>query len=442
MEKYWLTIVIVALIIASALDGIRRMRRARQDSLKMSLRPPSAENPLHSGENDYGSEFPNGGARVSGHQIDPERIKQARNKYNFGGDIPAWGEKIAEKIADSTLKSEPDNRVEPSVDIADDTLLDDVSPPSEDYNEMEPPYSAAAEEQQGYDGFTEELSAKITPDKEQHSATEGHSVDESGGVTKPSTPVQTSLNLDDSVPMLMDTFNEADVLDKNHISNEKSVYNDKDISVYNDNSVTEYEDESDVAVAERTEVTQTPIVSVGTHIESRHSEAETYSANKPRYESKYTDHSRQLPASPSDDLVIHVKAAQDQQFYGSDLLEFILDNGLRFGAMGIFHRHLGEDGEGPVLFSMANMVKPGTFDLHTFEDFSTIGLSFFLALPTVNGEHLQAFETMLSTAQNLAEKLSGELKDEQRSVLTRQTIEHYRERIRDFSRKEKLEKNK
>jgi cell division protein ZipA len=119
-----------------------------------------------------------------------------------------------------------------------------------------------------------------------------------------------------------------------------------------------------------------------------------------------------------------------------------LENGLRYGDMNIFHYHAGEDGEGPVLFSMANMVKPGNFDLHSFETFSTVGLSFFLALPSASGEHMRAFELMLSTIQKMASALPGELKDEQRSVLTKQTIEHYRERVRDFSRRQQLQKSK
>jgi cell division protein ZipA len=42
---------------------------------------------------------------------------------------------------------------------------------------------------------------------------------------------------------------------------------------------------------------------------------------------------------------------------------------------------------------------------------------------------------MLAVARDVAAALSAELKDEQHSVLTNQTIEHYRQRIADFSRK-------
>ncbi len=39
---------------------------------------------------------------------------------------------------------------------------------------------------------------------------------------------------------------------------------------------------------------------------------------------------------------------------------------------------------------------------------------------------------MLNAAQQISNDLGGELKDDQRNVLTSQTIEHYRQRIRDF----------
>ena len=136
--------------------------------------------------------------------------------------------------------------------------------------------------------------------------------------------------------------------------------------------------------------------------------------------------------------VIHVKAPEGELFKGNDLLPLVLDNGLRYGAMNIFHCHRGEDGEGPVLFSMANMVKPGTFDLHHIENFTTVGLSFFITLPTADVNALAAFEAMLSAAKDMANKLPGELKDEDRNLLTAQTIEHYRERIRDFIRRQQL----
>jgi cell division protein ZipA len=84
-----------------------------------------------------------------------------------------------------------------------------------------------------------------------------------------------------------------------------------------------------------------------------------------------------------------------------------------------------------VLFSVANILRPGTFDLYNMHEFSTIGVSLFLSLPTgVN--NLEAFENMIRVAKRICETLDGLLKDDHRNLMTAQTIEHYRQRIRDF----------
>lgn len=133
-------------------------------------------------------------------------------------------------------------------------------------------------------------------------------------------------------------------------------------------------------------------------------------------------------------LVINVIARDEQGFKGPALLQNILESGLRFGEMDIFHRHESMAGNGEVLFSMANALKPGTFDLDDIEGFSTRAVSFFLGLPGPRHPK-QAFDVMVAAARKLAHELNGELKDDQRSVLTAQTIEHYRQRIVEYERR-------
>ena len=126
-------------------------------------------------------------------------------------------------------------------------------------------------------------------------------------------------------------------------------------------------------------------------------------------------------------------AHKGEMFKGSDLLDIVLQCGMRYGNMDIFHRHSDTKGEGALLFSMANMVKPGTFDLDAIDEFETPGVSLFMTLP-INADSMQSFDLMADTARAIAETLNGELKDEQRSVMTRQTLDHCRERIRNFER--------
>lgn len=137
---------------------------------------------------------------------------------------------------------------------------------------------------------------------------------------------------------------------------------------------------------------------------------------------------------PEEVLVINVMASAGQMFNGADLLDALLQCGMRYGDMDIFHRYSDIKGDGALLFSMANMVKPGTFDLDAMDEFETPGVCLFMTLP-LNADSMQSFELMVDTASTLAEKLGGELKDEQRSVMTKQTIEHCRQRILDFERR-------
>ena len=134
-------------------------------------------------------------------------------------------------------------------------------------------------------------------------------------------------------------------------------------------------------------------------------------------------------------LVINVESRDPQGFKGPALLQSILESGLRFGDMDIFHRHESMTGNGEVLFSMANGVKPGTFDLDDIDLFTTRAVSFFLGLPGPRHPK-QAFDVMIAAARKLGHELGGELKDDQRSVLTAQTIEHYRQRIMEFERRQ------
>ena len=133
-------------------------------------------------------------------------------------------------------------------------------------------------------------------------------------------------------------------------------------------------------------------------------------------------------------ISILVTANDSQGFYGPQLLKLVEACGLVHGEMDIFHRF--EDGLrlGKTQFSMANMMEPGTFNLTEIDHLHTPGVVFFLTLPTAQ-DNMQAFDYMLETAQCLAANLSGEVLDEKRSVMRPQTIEHCRQQIREFERR-------
>ena len=136
-------------------------------------------------------------------------------------------------------------------------------------------------------------------------------------------------------------------------------------------------------------------------------------------------------SNSSEVLIVNVMSREDDQFSGDDLLKSLVSNGLVFGEMDIFHYYATQSNEESVLFSAANILQPGTFDLYNMHEFSTIGISLFLSLPA-DVNNLEAFENMIGVAKKICESLDGLLKDDHRNLMTGQTIEHYRQRIRDF----------
>lgn len=141
-----------------------------------------------------------------------------------------------------------------------------------------------------------------------------------------------------------------------------------------------------------------------------------------------------IDSSPQEVMIINV-VARDKPFNGPDLLHILLACDLRYGDMNIFHRYEQANGSGPVQFSLANSVEPGTFDLENIEQFSTPGVCFFMSTPGPE-QPIKAFEFMVETAQCVVSNLNGEMLDDSRSAMTNQTLEHCRQRLREFERRQ------
>ena len=133
-------------------------------------------------------------------------------------------------------------------------------------------------------------------------------------------------------------------------------------------------------------------------------------------------------------LVLNVKAPENDPIAGAALLPMLLTLGFKFGDQDIFHRHVNSNGKGPVLFSLANMFKPGIFDIDNLETFNTQGVSLFMILP-IEGDPHQVFNMMHNAARKLADEFGGQVLDGRRSVLTKQGLQQYMEKIREFERK-------
>ena len=132
-------------------------------------------------------------------------------------------------------------------------------------------------------------------------------------------------------------------------------------------------------------------------------------------------------------IALYVAATVDNKLRGPDIVVAAEKAGLTFGYMNGFHRLVdGRPDAGPV-FSVANIVKPGSFDMATIETLETPAIAFFLTLPAPISA-LDAWETMEPAAQRMASLLGGVVLDEERSALGRQRIQHIREELRSYDR--------
>jgi len=135
-------------------------------------------------------------------------------------------------------------------------------------------------------------------------------------------------------------------------------------------------------------------------------------------------------------LLLAARAGQTLQ--GPDLVVAAEKAGLIYGHRNIFHRMVDKNHEQGPIFSVANLVQPGIFDLRTIKELKTPGIHFFITLPGPSSA-LDAWDAMLPTAQRMAELLDAVVLDDQRNALGRQRISHIREELRTYDRqREKL----
>ncbi|KAB0533190.1 cell division protein ZipA [Xanthomonas axonopodis pv. khayae] len=130
---------------------------------------------------------------------------------------------------------------------------------------------------------------------------------------------------------------------------------------------------------------------------------------------------------------LFVAAKAGQVLRGEDVVVAAEKTGLVFGHMNVFHRLVeGHPERGPI-FSMASILKPGSFDMANIREMQTPAIAFFLTLPAPMTA-LDAWEKMLPTVQRMAELLDGVVLDDSRNALGRQRVAHIRDELRAYDR--------
>jgi cell division protein ZipA len=144
-------------------------------------------------------------------------------------------------------------------------------------------------------------------------------------------------------------------------------------------------------------------------------------------------------------LSVSVLADDADGINGQELQEALEAEGLAYGAMRIFHFY--DPGKEDIVdtddavFSAANLLEPGYFELEKMEGMHTPGLMLFCQLPgPLEGE--AALELMLDKARGLAVRLHGQMCDDKRNRFTAQAKTLYQDRISAFNRELMLARKK
>ena len=138
------------------------------------------------------------------------------------------------------------------------------------------------------------------------------------------------------------------------------------------------------------------------------------------------DDSRSDDSITEEEIIYLNLKSRDGQIEGADLIRAMQKYNLVHGDMNIFHR-LTEGSQQP-LFSVANMVEPGSFDIDKLATMKTPGITLFLRLPRTF-DALHALDEMW-----MASELNADILDRNHKPFSSQKQQRMRDEVLDYMR--------
>lgn len=391
MEWNWRTLILLLglmLIVGIMIDGIRRMRRNRELALRLDIDP----NFVSHRDDQNNPELPNGGWRVAAHADDEPFIID-----NSDDELTSFNE-------------EPLVSIEPEEELAEPELAETATDTSVDIQKL-------ASKPEDF---------KAPPKKVE------------------SRPV----NLDELVPLLLDVEELGEEDNEPHVDffepfNTQAADIPEVEEILLESSPEAAETKPEAALNDNDETASNNDTS--DTVESSTPQAEAKPESKKIDPKELTspvnlanpDAAKLGSSSAELTLVIHCITPLGQSLDGKQVAHLFNSCDLRLGQDGIFHRYELAGGKGNIQFSVVHSYEPQTFNAETLLEQSFHGFSFFMLLPS-SKEPLKAYETMLGLAKFIEQQYSADLYDADRSALTHQTIEHDRQQIIEFERRQQV----
>ena len=132
-------------------------------------------------------------------------------------------------------------------------------------------------------------------------------------------------------------------------------------------------------------------------------------------------------------LALRVVAKSPLGFSGKALLASIISHQLQYNTPKKIYNAYSED-KTQVLYHVASMIEPGTFERQTLAQRNYAGVLLFMTIPEESSPHIDlalAFETMLDMAYDMADVLNADICDLQHELVSQEMIEHIRFQLRE-----------
>lgn len=450
-------------------DGFRRMQRSRKEALNLDVKGD-----FKFPEASFSSELPNGGARVVGERDAEELLEDAQNFRDQLDNFPGISaldqlEEEAKNDLDSNIQAslheertyagEPDFQHD-SYESAEENVPNSanksfekntVSEFDESFSVNETPLKADVQDSLAGESSTSVISENdFTSEIQEETPVAVESELDPVHFNDTLIPKAKPLNLDEHVPLLMDVEElgnevEPQAIHKEELSADEVIELTVDDISSIEASVAGISDMLAPSVIRDTPIAVTPEVEVLRTFEEHVVDDGRQEAAEMMAEAAYAPVKKPGPNAksisdrpiPSLVLVTHVIPHDEEGFCGEDILYLVNSCDLRHGEKDIFHRYEKEGGEGHIQFSMAQSFNPGIFNPETLLHERIHGVSLFMSLPGPD-KAMDAFEAMTEMASVIARNLGGDVHDETHSIMALQTIEHNRQQVRDFVRKQKI----
>ena len=142
---------------------------------------------------------------------------------------------------------------------------------------------------------------------------------------------------------------------------------------------------------------------------------------------------RARPNTPPRQKIVALRlvgATATARFAGAELRQALEAEGLVFGRYHIFHREVDDK---QLVFSVASLIEPGSFELHEMSTLELPGVSLFAVLPgAIEGTYV--VDELVACGRRLAARLNGVLQDERRQPLTAVRVMELRDEVESFER--------